>query len=218
MATAEQKRGIRLTVFVVVLVIGLIVALTVYNTLSSRAPTLSADELQEKGVLLLQTPRQFSGVSLIDESGEPFTEEELQGRWSILFFGFTHCPDICPMTMADMNRLVEGLSEEERERLQIVLVTVDPERDTPEQLRQYVHYFNPEFTGVTGDPNMIYRFATELGIAYNKVEQGDSYTMDHTSSLVLINPRGHFHGYIRPPFDPAELRLAWRSMDRSFPD
>lgn len=217
MATAEQKRGIRLTVLVVVVVIGLIIALTVYNTLRSDAPVLSDEELQNKGVLLLQTPRQFSGVSLTDESGEPFTEERLQGQWSILFFGFTHCPDICPMTMADMNRLVDGLTEEERERLQIVLVTVDPERDTPEQLRQYVHYFNPEFTGLTGDPNMIYRFATELGIAYNKVEQGESYTMDHTSSLVLINPRGHFHGYIRPPLDPAQLRTAWRSVDSNFP-
>lgn len=217
MTTEEQKRGIRLTVLVVVMVIGLIVALTVYNTMRSDAPTLTDQQLQDKGVLLLQTPRQFSGVSLTDEAGDPFTEEHLQGRWSILFFGFTHCPDICPMTMAELNRFVDGLTEEERERLQIVLVTVDPERDTPEQLRQYVHYFNPGFTGLTGDPNMIYRFATELGIAYNKVEQGESYTMDHTSSLVLINPRGHFHGYIRPPLDPAQLRAAWRSVDSSFP-
>lgn len=217
MATAEQKRGIRFTVLIVVIVIALIVALTVFNTLRSDAPALSDEQLQEKGVLLLDTPRQFSGVTLTDESGQPFTEADLQDRWSILFFGFTHCPDICPMTMADMNRLVEGLTEEERERLQIVLVSVDPERDTPEQLRQYVHYFNPGFTGLTGDPNMIYRFATELGIAYNKVEQGESYTLDHTSSLVLINPRGHFHGYIRPPLDPAQLRTAWRSIDAAFP-
>lgn len=216
MATAEQKRGIRLTVSVVLLVIALIVALTVYSTLRSSAPTLRDEEFRDRGVLLLQTPRQFSGVSLIDESGAPFTEGDLQGRWSILFFGFTHCPDICPMTLVDMNRLIEGLTDEERERIQIVLVSVDPERDTPQQLRQYVRHFNPDFTGLTGDPGMIYRFATELGIAYNRVEQGESYTMDHTSSLVIINPRGHFHGYIRPPFDPVQLRIAWRSLDRHF--
>lgn len=216
MPTTAQKSGIRRTVLVVGAFILLVVALFVYKTLQPQV--FSHEELQRKGVLLLQTPRQFSGVNLIDESGEAFTEANLEGKWSLLFFGFTHCPDICPSTMADMNRLVDGLSEEERQRLQIVLVTVDPERDTPEQLRQYVHYFNPEFTGVTGDPNMIYRFATELGIAYTKVEQGDSYTMDHTSSLVLINPRGHFHGYVRPPIDPDQLRVVWRSLDYNFPE
>lgn len=215
MPTADQKKGIRLTVLVTVTFVLLVVALSVYKTLQPRI--LSQEELQSKGVLLLQTPRQFSGMSLIDEAGESFTEADLEGKWSLLFFGFTHCPDICPMTMADMNRLVDGLSEEERQRLQIVLVTVDPERDTPEQLRQYVHYFNPEFTGLTGDPNMIYRFATELGVAYHRIEQGESYTMDHTSSLVIINPRGHFHGYVRPPIDPAQLRAAWRSMGQTFP-
>ncbi len=215
MATADQKKGIRITVLLAVIFVLLVVALSVYQTLQPRI--FSQEELAAKGVLLHQTPRAFSGVSLIDEHGDAFTEADLEGKWTLLFFGFTHCPDICPMTMADMNRFVEGLFEEERERVQIALVTVDPERDTPEQLRQYVHYFNPEFTGLTGDPAMIYRFATELGVAYHRIEQGESYTMDHTSSLVIINPRGHFHGYIRPPLDPAQMRAAWRSLDQTFP-
>lgn len=214
-ATDKRKDNIRLTVIGVLLFALIGVAGFVHKVTSPRV--LSDRELRNNGAMVFEKPRVFSEVALIDHNGQPFDSNRLKGKWSILFFGFASCPDICPTTLADLNRMVDGLTEDERSDLQIVMVSVDPERDTPEVLKQYVPYFNESFVGVSGNPHFIRKFATELNIAYNKApRQNGDYTVDHSANLVLINPYGHLHGFFRHPHNPAQLRLAWRSLRASF--
>jgi protein SCO1 len=149
---------------------------------------------------LLQTPRALPAFSLTDESGQPFTNAELQRRWTLLFPGFTYCPDICPATLAQLKAVQAGLGTR-ADRLQVLLFSIDPERDTPETLARYVHHFDPSFKGATtGEPGLR-DMAQALGVAYIKVpgETAESYTMDHSAALVLINPRGEIAGYFTPP-------------------
>ena len=150
---------------------------------------------------------------MVDHQGQVFNQERLQDVWSIVFFGFTHCPDICPTTLATLNDTYSKLKDREQERLQIVMISIDPERDTVEKLAQYVPYFNDEFIGVTGNKHLIRRLTAELNIAYNQVplDSGD-YTVDHSTQLVLINPKGHYHGFFKAPHSEIMLRSTWRSI------
>ena len=149
------------------------------------------------------------------------TRERFEGRWSLVFFGFTHCPDICPTTMAFLDGFVASLEEDEAADTQVVMVTVDPARDTVEQLAGYVPYFNPAFVGVTGEFLDVHRFATALNTPFRKVPgQGDDYQVDHSANVVLINPRGDYHGFFKAPLDRAKMLGTYRSAraawDKSF--
>lgn len=149
---------------------------------------------------LLKTPRMLPSFALTDETGQPYTNRSLQGRWTLVFPGFTYCPDVCPTTLGLLKNVEAGLGDR-ADRLQIVLLSVDPERDTAPTLERYVHFFSPRFKGVTTAEPDLKALAQALGVAYVKVpgETPDSYTMDHSAALVLINPRGELAGYFTPP-------------------
>lgn len=149
---------------------------------------------------LLQQPRPLPEFTLVDERGEAFTRTELQGHWTLLFPGFTYCPDICPATLGQLKSVHAQLGER-GEKLQVLLFSVDPQRDTPEVMARYVHFFNPAFKGVTAAEPALREFAQALGVAYAQVpgETEDSYTMDHSAALVLLNPQGEIAGYFTPP-------------------
>lgn len=210
-----MKKRIYLTVvlclcFVVILLAGFMHRL-------SKPRILNEYELREYGAMMLEVPRRFSEFQLLDHRGEPFDNEDFKGKWSLIFFGFTHCPDICPTTLATLNKVVTPMTEEEKENLQVVLLSVDPERDTVAKLAEYVPFFNKSFVGLTGDPYQVLNLATQLGVVYNKVPlEGEDYTMDHSGNIVLINPRGDYHGVFRPPFEEGSLRVALRSIIYSF--
>ncbi|MDM3870811.1 SCO family protein [Porticoccus sp. W117] len=216
----KQRDNVLLTIIGVLLFAFACVGLF-YNKISTPR-VLSEKELRNNGAIVFEKPRIFGDVSLTDHNGEPFDSDRLKGKWSILLFGFTFCPDICPTALAQLNSMVEPLSEEELADLQVVMISVDPERDTSEVLSQYVPYFNESFTGVTGNPHFIRKLAAELNVAYNKVpleateHREATYTMDHSAHLVLVNPYGHYHGFFRHPQDPTEMRLTWRSIRESF--
>ncbi|GIX31679.1 MAG: cytochrome c oxidase assembly protein [Porticoccaceae bacterium] len=192
-----------------------ILAMFVYRL--AQPHVLSREELAERGAIVFEVPRRFRDFAFVDHRGRPFTRENLLGKWTLVFFGFTHCPDICPTTLATLDRLLAQLSAEERARLQVVLLSVDPERDTPERLASYVAFFNPDFIGLTGSPHRLLSLATQLGVVYQKVPlPGGDYTVDHSGNLVLINPRGEYHAYLRPPFEEGQLRLVLRSILASY--
>ncbi len=139
------------------------------------------------------------------ESGElistPLTPANLNGRWRMLFFGFTTCPDICPTTLADLKGLAKTLGPQMPE---LMFVSVDPERDTPQTLRDYVDFFSPDIRTVSSaDITALTTFAAQLGAVFGKVpnEDASSYTMDHSASLYLLDPNGALVGLIRPPHD-----------------
>ena len=113
--------------------------------------------------------------------------------------------------------MYEDLGESEKEKLQIVMISLDPERDTVEKMADYVPYFNEDFMGVTGDANFVLGLTTQLNIAYTQVPLGDdNYTVDHSTQLVLINPKGHYHGFFKAPHAEVGLRQTWRSIRNSF--
>ncbi len=213
-AKAQTRRGIRFTV------IGCIVFMVVLLTLLINKLTtpriMSADELRLNGAIVFDTPRRFDDFTLLNHKGEPFTRDDFVGQWSLVFFGFTHCPDICPTTMAELDRLVGKLPDDIAQQTQVVLVSLDPARDTPEVLSEYVGYFDPEFIGVTGDFLTLRRFANQVNVAFNKVTIGDDYTVDHSGNIVLINPRGDYHGFFKPPFELAKLKATYSSIQQSF--
>lgn len=132
---------------------------------------------------------------LVDQTGAPVTEEVLRGRPTAMFFGFTHCPDVCPTTLYELAGYHERLAAAGRD-LRIVFVTVDPERDTPEMLRVYTGSIGAPVTALTGEPAAVEAMLKSFGILARKVPQGDGYTMDHTASVLLLDRDGAFKGTI----------------------
>ena len=145
---------------------------------------------------------------LLTASGDAFTRESLVGGPSMLFFGFTHCPEVCPTSLAEMASWYEALGEEAKD-LRAFFVTVDPERDTAAVIDDYVSWTG-RVTGVTGTPDEIAKAAQSWGVFYEKVPlEGDDYTMDHTASIFLVNAAGEFEGTIayREDADTALAKL-----------
>jgi len=206
----SQSRNIKITVAALLAFIFVIVAGFVHRISLPRVMT--ASEMQANGLYLHETPRNFGEINLISHLDKPFTRADFEGRWSLVFFGFTYCPDVCPTTMAFLNQFMASLEGTEAEDTQVVMVSVDPARDTVEQLAGYVPYFNPEFVGVTGEFLDIHRFATGLNTPFRKVPgQGEDYQVDHSANVVLINPRGDYHGFFKAPLDLAKMKLTYRS-------
>ena len=128
------------------------------------------------------------------------TREVFSGRWSLLYAGFTNCPDVCPTTLALLAKLKARLRARGVDP-QIIFLSVDPARDTPAQLAQYVGHFDPTLIGVTGNKAQIDRLCADLGLAYViNPGVGGEYTVDHPASLILIDPQARFAAYFRPPF------------------
>ena len=205
-----QSRNIKITVAAILVFITVIVGGFVYRIQQPRVMT--ATEMKVNGLYLLETPRNFGEINLVDHHGEAFTRDRLEGGWTLVFFGFTHCPDICPTTMAFLDKFMGQLEGTEVEDTQVVLMTVDPARDTVEQLAEYVPYFNEEFLGVTGEFLDVHRFATALNTPFRKVPgQDENYQVDHSANVVLINPRGDYHGFFKAPLDQAKMKVTYRS-------
>ena len=151
-------------------------------------------------LLALHPPQDTASIggsfAAVDQNGRPITDRDLVGKPSVIFFGFTYCPEICPTTLAAMTRWLTALGPV-ADRLNAVYVTIDPERDTPAQMRLYLGSFDPRIRGVTGTPAQIAAFARAYRVYYQKVAlPGGGYTMDHSTAVYLMDRRGGFSGII----------------------
>ncbi len=155
---------------------------------------------------ILDTPRQIAVPELTRHDGKAFTNADINGQWTLMFFGYTSCPDICPITM---NVLAEAKKKMAGEFPQVVLVSVDPERDNVDMLGQYVQYFDPEFNGVTGTGEMIQALTLQMSVVYMKMPgtsgNENDYLIDHSSSILLINPAGQLAAFLKAPHTPASI-------------
>ncbi len=151
--------------------------------------------------LLWPDPKALKPFTAVDHDSKPFTLADLHGKWSFLFFGFTHCPDICPVTLAAMDKVHEQLAQ--AQHVQTVFISVDPERDTPARLDKYVTSFNPEFIGLGGSVEQIASLTGQIGLPYfpDKTDRQENYLVDHGSSLFLIDPRGRLVAIFSTPHD-----------------
>jgi protein SCO1 len=206
----SQSRNIKLTVVGLLLIIALVVAGFIHRISMPRVMT--ASEMQINGLYLLETPRDIGNFALVDHHGKPFTPDRFKGHWTLVFFGFTDCPDVCPTTMTFLKNFMASLEGTEAQDTQVVMVSVDPARDTVEKLAAYVPFFSPDFIGVTGEFLDIHRLATALNTPFRKVMgEGDNYQVDHSANVVLINPRGDYHGFFKAPLDLAKMKVTYRS-------
>jgi protein SCO1/2 len=209
-----MKRKILNTVIGCVAFMALVLGLTANRILSPALMT--HEQLNESGLFVYEVPRRFSDFTLTDQYGEPFTQERLQGHWSLLFFGYTFCPDICPITMATLRQFEQLLAEQDSEaaaRVQVAMISVDPERDTLEKLGEYVGFFGDDYIGATGEYIDIFNFARQLNVAFGYQAQSDgSYLVNHSGQVVLINPAGHFHGFFKVPQNPEDMVLTFSSV------
>jgi protein SCO1 len=147
--------------------------------------------------------RPIGEFRLSDTTGRPFTQADLAGAPTLVFFGFTHCPDVCPTTLV---KLAQVQKQASIGGLRVVFVSVDPERDTPPVLGLYVHAFDPSFQGLTGDAAVIGRLAATFGVAVNRVDlPGGNYTMDHTAVVFLLDDAARIVAIFTPPFEVAAL-------------
>lgn len=161
---------------------------------------------------LLTPPRPLPEFTLTDQSGAAFDASRLKDRWSLLFFGFTHCPDVCPTTLGMLAQTEKSLVDlPDGLKPQVVLVSVDPKRDTPAQLASYVKFFSPSFTGVTGSQNAIDEFTRSLGVpvAISPLDNGD-YTVDHSAAIFLIDPDGAMRALFSTPHSPSIIAADYR--------
>ncbi len=161
--------------------------------------------LPDKVMTLFPAPKPLTAFALTDDKNRVFDLARLKGKWSFLFFGFTHCPDICPTTLAVLARARDDIAKSMAgaENIQFVFISVDPNRDTPNKLRQYVEFFDTSFLGVAGDNAQIGNLAGQLGAAYQvAIAAGmENYPVYHTTAVFLVDPRARYHAVFTPPHD-----------------
>jgi len=196
------NKGVRNTLFWIAGFISLILVLLVASYLTPR--TLTSEQLRELGFYRFDAPRLINDFSLIDHTGTTVGLDELQGQWSLLFFGFTFCPDICPTTLSVLNEAVSRLEHPP----QVIMVSVDPERDTPDKLANYVPAFNSTFRGFTGEFDEIVSLAAQVNIAFGKVPGPElgTYLVSHTASIVVVNPMARYEGFIKAPHNAQNIQ------------
>jgi len=152
---------------------------------------------------ILSPARKIAVPALIKDNGSAFSQKDLTGHWSLLFFGYTHCPDVCPITMGVAAQAKKLAAADNRIFPDVFFISVDPERDKVEMLAEYVQYFDKDFTGVTGDEDLIKALTLQMSVVYMKMSSSDTdYVVDHSSALLLLNPEGKLVAFMNPPHDP----------------
>ena len=202
-------------VIAVACAIVLVVSYQMYQSGSvpvSRASSVS--EVHPSGTDYMQwypLPRKVSDFTLTNNHNQPMTNADLNGQWTLAFFGYTYCPDICPTTLAALNqaypKIVATVSEQP---IKVWFISVDPKRDTIERLAEYVGFFNSEFIGATAEHKQLYPLVRSMGMMYSMSESTDepNYLVNHSGSVVVINPLGQVIGRFKPKHAPGQIAIS----------
>jgi len=158
---------------------------------------------------LLETPRNIPDFSLVGLDGQPYTQASLHGHWTLMFFGFTHCGSICPVTMAKLAKMVQVLEDKHTHPLpNVVFITLDPEQDSLDRLAHYVHSFNANFLAARGSKQQLDAMTHSLGIAY--MQATESQPLEHSGTLMLFNPEGKLAAFFTPPHSIEDMVADYR--------
>lgn len=185
---------------------------------------LNANSKPDIPVALLSTLRPesklLSEFSLTDQSGKEFTLDRLRDKWTFIFFGYTACPDICPTTLTEMNKTANALAGKklQKDDIHFIFVSVDPERDNVENMKEYMAYFNPDFIGLTGAQSQLDNLMKQLSIlaVREKSTTSDNYTMGHSSSIRLIDPQARWLASFSPPHNGNEIAEKFISVQEFY--
>lgn len=214
-----SKRSFGVLVLIVVAgVLGVLAA----NKLLGPSGAPHAPWPATQAVTLLPTPRPLPEFSLRQSDGTQLTQGELRGHWTLVFLGFTFCPDVCPTTLAQLAQAQKqwaGLPESTRPR--VLFVSVDPERDTPIKTGEYAHAFHKDTLAATADVPALEAFAKSLSLLFVKVpgehfkDNPQDYSMDHSAQIVVLDPQARMAGIIQPPFAPAPIAADLLKLTRA---
>ncbi len=186
--------------------------------LTTVGPADQAPVVQNATVI--PNPRPLKPFSLRDHNDRPFSNAELEGHWTFIFFGYTHCPDVCPTTLATLNQASQLLEQDQSEQLpRFVFVSVDPERDSLQSLASYASYFNSRFVGITGTQPALQALTGQLGILYIKVDSkptASDYLMDHSASVMLNDPQGRLHAVFSAPHHAEAIANDFRAIRQHY--
>jgi protein SCO1/2 len=197
-------------VIVALLAAGLAGGLALNRQLSPSNDTGAAARVEG---LLWPNPPAIAEFSLTAKDGTDFTRADLDDRWSLMFFGFTHCPDVCPVTLRELDAVLDGY-DVSSEAPQVVFVSVDPARDDAETVRRYVEFFDPAFQGVTGSTAAIGAFTRDLGVIAvpGEPDENGDYNVDHTASILVVGPDAQVVGILSAPHSAAAIRRRFEAI------
>ena len=185
-----------------------LIVVTVIGCLLGLSIAFLADKYNHsatRNIEWLNNPRAIKDFTLKSENGD-FDKEKLLGKWTVLVFGYLHCPDICPTSLALMSRLIKRFNNQtQSDAVQFVFVSVDPKRDSVSQVSDYCRFFNPAILGVTGSDSELQGFASNLGVRYRISEQDQEYAVAHSITFSIISPDGKLSGRFRPIVTESEL-------------
>lgn len=237
-----MEKNIKITLITCLLAVALVFFLTylrVTGNQTAEAPaavTLSAEELRELGAVVYEEPVVLQPFSLLGHQGQAFSQGNLTGGWSLIFFGFTSCPDICPLTLAELSQFYKSLPVDTLAKdTKVIMVSVDPERDTTEKLAEYMGSFHEDFVGVNGPYAEVAALARQLFIAHSPPPAlassqdehaghgaqapesiPENYMIDHSGNILIINPEGRYHGFFDAAIQDRELTQAYAAIRAAY--
>lgn len=216
MATLPKPHHRRIYYLITVVVLAFLLGLWAWHNSQLRAfkPTL-------RTATIFTQPRAITPFQLTDDEGQPFTLENLKGHYTLIFFGFTHCPDLCPTTLSTLNQAYQKLQNVHLKNLpQVLFISVDPEQDTPAVIKTYLSSFNSAFLGATGSREALDKLMQEMSVLYAKILQTDDpahYTIDHSGTLIIVNPKGQFYGVFTAPQDAQKITDDMQALLKTTP-
>jgi protein SCO1/2 len=195
----------------IILVAALAAALGLWAAQHRFGPPAAATWPQTRAVRLFEPPRELPAFSLRQSDGTRLVPGELKGHWTLVFLGFSHCPDLCPTTLATMAQAQKQWAAiPESTRPRVLFVSVDPERDTPDRIGEYAHAFHRDTLAATADLPALENFARSLSMVFAKVPPpagtpADQYSVDHSATMAVLDPQGRMAGLLQPPLDAAAI-------------
>ncbi|MCF6336537.1 MAG: SCO family protein [Gammaproteobacteria bacterium] len=202
----SQSVKITLSLIITILLIGAAASLVQQN--DNAAPGTEAR---------LMEPKPLTTFQLTAHDLKPLDIERLKGKWTLLFFGYTHCPDICPMTLTELAQMAQQLPSEVQDDTQFVLVSVDPQRDSPESLAEYVGYFNESFLGATGSVDALTTFARQLDSKFSlETDPAGGAIVNHSSAMLLIDPQARYYARFKAPHYAEEVLAQYLALRNNY--
>lgn len=226
-----MNRNIKLTVISCLVIVGLIFVMTYVRITRNNAVTMSPEQLRDTGALIYDAPVSLREFTLQDHRSQAFTQEDLKGAWSLIFFGFTSCPDICPLTLTELSQFYGALDVNRYGAdTRVIMVSVDPARDSTEKLADYITSFHPSFIGLNGPYAEIAGLARQLYISHtpppatamsadlhaghsgHEQDTAEDYLIDHSGNILIVNPQGEYIGFFDAAIQDRELTLAYEAI------
>jgi len=207
-----MNRSVRLTLVVLLLVVASIFAFVVYRQVNLVSEeTQPPPNLAEYNTYVYEDGRPLAEFTLTNENGETVTRDDLKGRWTFAFVGYTNCPDICPLAMSNLRRFDQQLPAK-LPQPDYLLISADPKHDTPERLKNYTDFFGENFHGLTGDLETTRALAKSLNAVFQHREADGQLQVDHSGHFALLNPEAEVQALIQPPHRPEQLIEAFERI------